>query len=117
MKTTLFATILALALSACAHKLQTYRIGPGISAPKVASKVEPHYTEAAREGKIQGTTVLSVVVDPQGRAQEIEVKRSLDAGLDRSAVEAVRQWTFEPGRRNGKPVRVAAKIEVNFRLL
>jgi len=122
MKATLFSialslAALSLALSACQHTAQTYRVGPGIVAPKVANRVEPQYTEAARQGKVQGTTVLSVVVDPQGRAQEITVERSVDPGLDQKAIEAIRQWTFVPGTRKGKPVRVAANIEVNFRLL
>jgi TonB family protein len=38
-------------------------------------------------------------------------------GLDEAAIEAVRQWKFKPGYQDGKPVAVAATIEVNFRLL
>lgn len=41
---------------------------------------------------------------------------SLDAGLDQNAVEAVKQWVFEPGTKKGKPVTVAARLEVNFKL-
>jgi outer membrane biosynthesis protein TonB len=45
------------------------------------------------------------------------VTRSLDAGLDKKAAEAIEKWTFQPGQKDGKPVAVAATIEVNFRLL
>jgi TonB family protein len=38
-------------------------------------------------------------------------------GLDEMAIEAVRQWRFKPGQKNGKPVAVAATLEINFRLL
>jgi TonB family protein len=97
---------------------KTYRVGePGLTPPKVASKVDPQYTEEARAAKIQGTTVLTVVVDEKGMAQNIKVTKSLNKGLDAKAVLAVKQWHFEPGTLKGKPVRVAAKIEVNFRLL
>ena len=51
-----------------------------------------------------------------GLAQNIQVTRSLDGGLDQSAIAAVQQWRFKPGEKNGTPVRVAAKIEINFRL-
>ncbi len=38
-------------------------------------------------------------------------------GLDEKAIEAVMKWKFQPGRKDGKPVTVAAQVEVNFRLL
>jgi hypothetical protein len=47
----------------------------------------------------------------------IRVVRSLDPGLDQRAIEAVRQWHFRPGTKDGKPVRVAATVDVNFQLL
>ena len=61
--------------------------------------------------------LLSVEVDPSGRATNIRVVRSLGLGLDEKAVEAVKKWKFKPGMRNGQPVTVVATIEVNFRLL
>jgi TonB family protein len=44
------------------------------------------------------------------------IKHALDGRLDQSAVSAVQQWAFKPAQKNGKAVRVAAHIEVNFRL-
>jgi TonB family protein len=93
-----------------------YRVGNGVTAPKLAQKIEPQYTEEARAAKIQGTTVLSVDIDPSGVAENIQVLRSLEPGLDQKAIEAVRQWHFQPGTKDGAPVTVRASIEVNFRL-
>jgi len=94
-----------------------YRIGEeGVTPPTVLFKTEPVYTEEARNANIEGTVVLSLEIDTDGLAQNIEVTRSLDGGLDQSAVAAVQQWRFKPGEKNGTPVRVAAKIEINFRL-
>jgi periplasmic protein TonB len=94
-----------------------FRIGGGVSAPSVLSKVEPEYSEEARKAKWQGTVVLSVTVDELGRPKNIRVLRSLGLGLDQKAIEAVSQWRFKPGLKDGKPVPVMASIEVNFRLL
>jgi len=94
-----------------------FRIGGGVSAPSVLSKVEPEYSEEARKAKWQGTVVVSVVVDELGRPRNVKVQRSLGLGLDQKAVEAVAQWRFKPGLKDGKPVPVFATIEVNFRLL
>jgi len=94
-----------------------YRVGGGVSAPIVLSKKDPEYSEEARKAKFQGTVLLSIVVSTGGVAGDIKVVRSLGLGLDEKAVEAVRQWKFKPGYKHGKPVPVAATIEVNFRLL
>ncbi len=94
-----------------------YKVGNGTTAPIVLYKKEPEYSEEARKAKYQGTVVLYIEVDPSGRAINPRVVRSLGLGLDEKALEAVRQWKFKPGYRNGKPVTVAAQIEVNFRLL
>jgi protein TonB len=94
-----------------------YRIGGGVSAPSVLSKVEPEYSEEARKAKWQGSVVLSVIVDELGRPRNVRVVRSLGLGLDQKAIEAVSQWRFKPGLKDGKPVPVMATIEVNFRLL
>lgn len=94
-----------------------FRVGGGVSAPRLTYKVEPEYSEEARKAKYQGTVVLAVEVWPDGLAHNIRVLRSLGLGLDEKAIEAVEKWKFQPGRKDGKPVRVAATIEVNFRLL
>ncbi len=95
-----------------------YRAGAGgVSAPALLFKVEPEYSEEARKAKYQGTALLYVTVDPSGRATNIRVVRSLGLGLDEKAIEAVRKWKFKPGYKDGRPVPVAATIEVNFRLL
>ena len=94
-----------------------FRVGGGVSAPVLVFKKEPEYSEEARKAKYQGTVVLYVEVDPSGKAVNMRVVRSLGLGLDEKAMEAVKQWKFKPGYKDGKPVTVAATIEVNFRLL
>ncbi len=93
------------------------KIGPGITLPKVLAKVEPTYTEEARAAKISGTVTLKVIIGTDGKAHEINVVDTPDAGLGLKAVEAVQQWEFQPASKEGQPVDVFAQIEVNFKLL
>ncbi len=93
-----------------------YRVGGGVSAPTLIRKVEPQYTEEARAARREGTVVLYVEIGPDGAATNIRVQRSLGLGLDERAIEAVKQWRFKPGEKEGQPVTVSATIEVNFRL-
>jgi TonB family protein len=95
-----------------------YRAGTGgVTMPKVVYKLEPEFSDDARRAKHQGVVRLMAVVGVDGLAREIRVVGSLGMGLDEKAVEAVQQWRFLPGTKNGKPVAVMAAIEVSFRLL
>ena len=90
----------------------------GLTPPKVAHEVRPAYTKAAKDAGIQGSVVLDVVIEPDGTVGEVTVKKSLDAvhGLDEEAVKAAKQWTFEPGTKDGKPVPVLVTLELAFTL-
>jgi protein TonB len=95
----------------------TYKVGDiGVSAPVAKFTPEPDFTEEARKAKYQGTVVLAAVVGPDGRPRNIRVVRGLGMGLDEKAIERVKTWLFEPGKRNGTPVAVAMNFEVDFRL-
>ena len=93
-----------------------YRVGGDVTSPKVVSKVDPEYTKEARDAKIEGTVVVQTEIHPDGRAHNTRVLRSLDPGLDRNAMDAISQWQFEPGKKDGQPVAVQATIEVNYKL-
>jgi TonB family protein len=71
---------------------------------------DPEYTEEARIAGLEGTVVLGGVIDEVGFAQNLEVLEPLGLGLDEKAIEAVKQWHFDPRQR--PPVQIA----VDFRL-
>ena len=79
-------------------------------------KEEPKYTTEAHDAKVQGTVILTLEVTEEGLPDNIAVKSGLDPGLDQNAVAAVRNWKFDPALKDGKPVRVKATMEINFRL-
>ena len=93
-----------------------YKVGGGISAPTAISAPDPDYTEEARRAKKQGTCVLWMIVDAEGHPRDIKVVRGLGLGLDAKALEAVRQWRFQPALKDGKPVDVQISVEVEFHL-
>lgn len=94
-----------------------YHVSREVSAPRIQSKAEPAYSEEARKNKLQGTVQLSLVIDATGTPTQIAVLRPLGLGLDENAIEAVSQWKFSPGMKNGAPVAVQTQVQVTFRLL
>jgi len=93
-----------------------YRPGSGIEPPRLLREVRPRYTEEARRRTIEGEVIVEIVVRSDGRVDDVRVLQRLGAGLDDRAVEAVRQWRFEPARRLGVPVDVLVEVAVEFRL-
>ena len=93
-----------------------FRVGGGVSAPRVVEDPSPDYSEEARKAKYQGTVVLWLIVDANGRPRDVKVARSLGMGLDQKAIEAVRNWKFQPAMKDGTPVAVQINVEVNFHL-
>jgi len=89
----------------------------GVTQPVPIYRPDPKYDDKARKKKIQGTVILSVVVGTDGVPYDIKVVKSLYPGLDKKAVECVSTWRFKPGMKDGNPVRIIARIEVNFRIL
>lgn len=92
-----------------------YRSGGGVTPPTLLTEVKPTYTSDALVRKIQGSVLLEVIVRRDGHPTDLRVTRSLDpGGLDQQAVEAVRQWRFNPGRLAGTPVDVLVTVVVDF---
>jgi len=93
-----------------------YHVGGGVSPPRQIYSPEPEFSEEARKAKYQGTCTLALIVGIDGRPTDIHVVSSLGMGLDEKAIEAVRNWRFEPAMKDGHPVRVPIQVEVDFHL-
>jgi TonB family protein len=108
--------VIAIGLLVAAPQDDVYKAGGGVQSPSLQYKVDPQYTDEARDAKIEGSVVLSVVIGTDGKAHDINVVKHLGGGLDEKAVEAVQMWSFNPGQKNGQLVKVRAQIEVNFKM-
>lgn len=89
-------------------------IGPGITPPRVTHQVPPATHPDAHGFSISGVVVVGLVVSSQGEPKDVHVVKSLDKEVDRSAVKAVRQWTFEPAKKGDRPVAVRITVEIRF---
>jgi TonB family protein len=93
-----------------------YRPGSGITPPELVREVKPEYTEDARRTGIEGDVELEIVVRSDGSVGDVKVIRGLGGGLDRRAIDAVRQWRFTPAKRFGRAVDVVVEVAVEFKL-
>jgi bla regulator protein blaR1 len=99
-------------------KPTVYRKGDGIKMPKLVTEVKPEYTPEAMQARIQGSLSLTAVVLESGVVGDVEIVESLDQvyGLDDQALTAIKQWRFDPGTKDGKPVAVRIDVEFTFTL-
>ena len=73
------------------------------------------YPDAAREAGVQGVVIMEAVIGPDGKVTDVRVLRSV-AGLDEAAVDAVKQWQYEPTLLNGLAIPVIMTVTVQFTL-
>lgn len=89
----------------------------GLIAPVQILTVLPEYTPSATRNGIQGDVYIEAVVTVNGTVTEPKLIRGLpDDDLNQRALDAILQWTFKPGEKDGKPVAVIALFTVTFRI-
>jgi len=108
--------LVVLGLIAAASSLLPQEISH-TTAPRVVHRADPEYTKEALDAKLEGTVVLSAIIDGDGVPTEIKLVKGLGNGLDEKAVECFRQWRFSPALSHGEPIPVKVTMEVNFRML
>jgi TonB family protein len=90
---------------------------PGeLSPPLPRVKVDPVYSRAAIEEKIEGDVVLHAMIRSDGLVDHIKILRRLDARLDESAKVALSKWRFHPATKRGVPVDIETIVRIPFRL-
>ncbi len=92
--------------------------GPGVTPPTMLTFAKPEYPLLARRTKVQGTVILSILVDEQGRATDIKFLKRVeqDVGLNEAAEKAARASTWRPASKDGKPVKMWFTLPVPFAL-
>ena len=85
-------------------------------APQAVTRTPPVYPYAMRRDRVSGSVTLVFVIDEDGRVREPRVEESTHREFERPALEAVRQWRFEPGIRDGEPVPTLVRTPIDFTL-
>lgn len=89
---------------------------PGSSLPICAYCPNPTFTAEAIKAKYQGSVLLRVLINAEGRVEGIQLRKGVGMGLEERAIEAVRTWRFRPSRApSGQAVPAVVFIEVQFR--
>lgn len=105
-----FAAAFALAFAPALARAQAADVTP----PTVVTHVDATYPASALAGGQHSDVVLYVVVDVDGHVSDVTVHKSGGRDLDEAAIVAVRQWTFVPAKRNGRPVRSRVTVPFHF---
>jgi TonB family protein len=105
--------------------LGIYKPGNGVLPPRIIKRVFPETSTSTRNQRLNGIVALSLVVDPQGDPHDVHIlrpmadvvdssQRAAALDMDRAALEAVKQYKFEPATLKGVPVPVHVNVEVRF---
>ena len=89
---------------------------PGMQLPVPLVRIDPRYPEVARRVKVQGPVILEAIIARDGQVVDARILRDIGFGCGEAALEAVRQWRYQPARLNGRNVTVYLRITVNFQL-
>jgi len=89
-------------------------VSQGVVAGRLIRKINPVYPLPAREARLQGQVVLSVVVQKNGKVGKVRVI-SGHPMLAKAAVQAIKGWIYEPFRLNGQPTDAEAQVTINFK--
>jgi TonB family protein len=90
--------------------------GSSVEPAVLVEKVDPAYPEAAVRAAVEGSVVLDIGIDEDGRVTDAQVTRGLPFGLSEAAVDAVRQWRYRPARGPGGAIPSRKSVRILFTL-
>jgi protein TonB len=90
-------------------------VGGNVQAAHLVNRVQPVYPPLARQTRISGTVKLHAIIGKNGAVEQLQVVSGHPL-LVQSALDAVRQWRYQPTLLNGEPVEVDTEIDVIFSL-
>ena len=93
---------------------------PGVEPPNVKKSIQPAYPASAGNARPTGVVEIDAIVMPDGTVGKTRVAKSMDkpvgiTGFDAAALAAVKQWTFEPGKKDGVAAPVVVRLQIEFR--
>jgi TonB family protein len=95
-------------------RIAPVRIGGKIRPPVKVKNVEPVYPAIAQSARVDGAVTIEATIGEDGKVVDAKVVRSVPL-LDQAALDAVRQWEYQPTLLNGVPVPVVVSVTINFK--
>jgi periplasmic protein TonB len=92
------------------------RVSSSVQSQKLISHPFPVYPPIAKNARVQGTVTLQAIIGTDGTVQNLALVSAGSPLLVQSAMDAVRQWVYQPTLLNGNPVPVVTTVDVNFTL-
>lgn len=93
----------------------TLRVSQGVSQGLLVKRVQPVYPQQALQMRIEGTVMLDANITKDGRIANVKVMKG-EGILAKAAVDAVKQWQYNPYFLNGEPVEIQTQISITFKL-
>jgi protein TonB len=92
------------------------KVGGNVQSAKLIKHPSPVYPPIAKSARIQGTVVLQAIIGKDGTVQNLKMISATSPLLVANAMDAVKQWVYQPTLLNSEPVDVVTEITVNFTL-
>ena len=89
------------------------RVGGQVRPPIKIKEVPPVYPAIAQSARVQGDVVIEATIDEEGKVADARVVKSVPL-LDQAALDAVRQWQYQPSLLNGVPTPVVTTVTIKF---
>ncbi|HEY4596809.1 MAG TPA: TonB family protein, partial [Thermoanaerobaculia bacterium] len=92
--------------------------GPGVSPPQLVSVPKPGYPPMARTLRVEGTVVVSVLVDENGQVQDVRMAEPIrqNVGLNEAGLAAARSAHYKPATKDGVRVKMWTRLRIPFKL-
>lgn len=84
--------------------------------PRAIKQVPPFYPQSLKRNGVEGKVWMVFVVDESGIPQWVQAEKSTHPEFEASAIQAIRQWRFQPGISKGKPVKTQVRMPMSFKL-
>ncbi len=97
--------------------VEAVRLTTAIKPPVTLLRVDGFYTPGARNHRVSGSVVVSVVIGADGRIHQAKLVHALPYGLDENALKVLPFWRFQPALRGDNPVVIMSMIQMSFQLL
>jgi len=92
-----------------------FQHGGVLSGPDLLHKVDPKYPPELIKEHVQGEVILYAIIRKDGSVDSVQLVRGLEPQLDKNAMEALAQWKFRPGSRDGAPIDMETVAHIPFR--